>query len=955
MKRPARQARDQRRATRLLLLLVVLGGLGLLLSAQGHPTEPTRRFDPVGHVELRVDAPNPNGGQAADASYTPVIFGSAARPGLCAQVLPTEDTSHWQLHLKSGGQRFGPLQPSVRTPERTCFELPADLRWRNVRATLSSPREPNLTEVCGQLETPEGTESVPCWRLEFREFDEPLQRFETKIAQLDREAQASLSDDDSLTAFLSRADTASAAARRAGYPLTSARFDLLAAHHARLSLSSTGLLTARERLSQLPAIAKHPLARDLLADWLFAQGQVALDLGDAPSAWRDYAASERLSRDLAETEDARSAVLGQVSVLEAQGDVRAGAIRLREELARPTTGGHQLPGSQGGDPWAIAYQAWLTVLDRNSRAQERQRSALAVRHILRTAPYENPLEQANQWITVALLELQNQVPSQPPNRAPEMAARLLQDAPASVWRDTLEAWLALAKGLEALTHGDAETARERCVSAYARGQNAETQDALLTAWALECQARAFVHSGELEAASYVFEELLLRHATQRLEETAGQENPSPSGPSARALLANHHLQAARLDLDRNDPHSALTKLRRLDQLLGELPPAHSEEQGASCTKSDAHRQDEIEHLLADLRSVTLQGPVAWQRDALQIRADLKSRIDGLWRERPLCAPDGEPASVPTGEDFRAFALQGEVFLLDSQPPALVKRTQLDLELVLADLAGNEAQAQQRALKELSDALIPQLSYPLSSETRFALHGSLQSIPLAALRNPDGSHLLTRTTPIKRPAAAQRDGKQTATLPVHALFVVDPKRNLGASKRSLELYSQLFEDSAMLYGADASRAAFRAQLAELGHPREPARRILHVDAHAVFDQIFPVLSHVELSDANLHFFELELLELELELTNLAACSSSSWPTTQDSGRYGLSGLMVKRGSRFAIGSHGPLDNRLALAFNQAFYREFAAGLSVPAAFQQALLTLRKDYHEPEWSMIELFGI
>jgi len=243
---------------------------------------------------------------------------------------------------------------------------------------------------------------------------------------------------------------------------------------------------------------------------------------------------------------------------------------------------------------------------------------------------------------------------------------------------------------------------------------------------------------------------------------------------------------------------------------------------------------------------------------------------------------------------------------------------------------------------LAAALVPD-ARDLDPATTFALHGVLQSVPLHALPLPGESRWLGDVTAVAyRPAGLAR---RTPEPPREGtwLFVVDPGRTLSTGGAA-RFYRSVAPSSEVLEGDAATGAALEREL--------PRARSLHLDTHAHYDPAFPELSTVDLADRRLSAAQIAARAGHLELANVSACHSASWPVTADSGRFGLAGTLARAGVRWVVASRAELDDALATDFNRAFYERLAENRGVPDAFRHALGRVRAAHPVSSWAAILL---
>ncbi|HET9300473.1 MAG TPA: CHAT domain-containing protein, partial [Candidatus Polarisedimenticolaceae bacterium] len=405
---------------------------------------------------------------------------------------------------------------------------------------------------------------------------------------------------------------------------------------------------------------------------------------------------------------------------------------------------------------------------------------------------------------------------------------------------------------------------------------------------------------------------------------AGDHLQVPLGPGQRA---EDTYAAARVLIERGRPGDAWALLANLDG-EGSAP--------ATLAPSVTTLQD-LER--------PASGPRRAQREAL--RTGALDRMQEIVRQE---APSSRGLERDDAVTFRAFPLDDEVVLLRRTATGeivLARRTPLPRGRLVAMLGTlEEAMARQ----EPDDARWSTLAEPLAralapdpaglpAQTSFAMHGLLQRVPLTALPLPSG-WLGTTTAvawhPAGAPAAVDTDPRPGGA----ALFVVDPLGDLGLSTSEETLPA----GARLLAGGSATRDALRQAL--------PGSRWLHVDAHARFEPAFPDLSTVLLADGPVLGQELTAWASGLELANLSGCQTGRAPVTADSGRFGILGLLARRGIPWVVGARAALPNAVAIDFNRAFYGALEAGQPVPQAYRHALGEVSRRHPASGWAVLLL---
>ncbi|HEY0556863.1 MAG TPA: CHAT domain-containing protein [Thermoanaerobaculia bacterium] len=865
----------------------------------------------------------------------PLLIGRRDRAGLCFAAPAGDDTSRWEAVLTFDGESSptGFAAAAARVGATLCFDgvVPSRLGAASRVA------------LCGRLvDRFDGrVRRLPCRDVAYQpdgaRFDEVDARLRALVA-----ARSALTLDE----FLRRLDGL-AAAVRAAFPLTAVRLQLIAAHFLTQEGTPGALAAARERLARLPGWLGDDAALARSAQAAYQRGRLALAGGSRGAAWLAFRQAEEQGVRIA------SPTLLAVALQQADLLSQAG---VPDEALQRVSGVLGECASLGCDPQTMldARQqlAWLTLLHAEATPEQLERARTELRSSLPDLAAEgDPYAAANQRINLAYLELRTGG-----DPLPLLAeARRLASAPGigSAGRQTLDGWSALIAGLAALARGEPAAALAEC-GAIATGE------AQLAAARLSCQGRAYRLAGDLPAAARAFAAALSQHG--RI--TGGLDQRLPLGPGERA---EDFARAARVAVERGDPAAAWRLLLLLDSLSAQ------ERERARCRElargAEARRWDAIEResagLLRDLDALLRLASSSRERQAAAVRVALEERLRLLWREWPGCAA---PAPAEDGGvDFRAFAVEDEVVLLrrgETGQVRLERRTRWPrrerlaaLRALAAEVEAGRGDAERwRSLAApMALAVLPLHPEALGPVTTFALHGSLQLLPLAALP--------LAALPLAAPAVPALAGRrwlgEVTSVALHTagaramardgerkrpLFVVDPTGDLGGAERSLAAYRRLFPEARILHGGEATAAAVRGALA--------AAEWLHVDAHASYDPVFPEMSRLQLAGGELSLMEWSRLPAPRRFANLSGCRTASWPTTADSGQYGLGGLLTRLGAGWVVATRGPIPDAAADRYNRAFYRAIAAGSTVPAAHAAGLAALRSDFPPQVWGAILL---
>jgi hypothetical protein len=870
---------------------------------------------------------NPDLVVKSDGSVNPLLLQADATVGLCLEIGDTRDTSAWRGVLSVDGRESstGLVPPAARLGRTLCFE-----------GTLPQGLKPaGEAEVCGRIvDGYDGSERrMPCRSvaLDFARGRVRAELMESRTAILTRAPQTSNS------ATVEELDALAREADARGLPVLAVNLRLIAVHFLTMEATPAALQAALRRLSELPPWVERPEASGVGAVVALQWADLHLALGpDYEQAWRVLVKAEERFLRLARPERF-TVTMKQANILARLGATREACQRLRASIAdcEALRCNPELLAQARGE------LAWLTSLDPDATGAELAEAEAGLEAARdRLTVKTHPLEHALQVVNLAYLQVRR---SQDPQPLLREARALLEAAPERAGEvGLLLDWVGLITGLQALSSGNAARAIGLCAPLGARS------DPTLSAWALSCWGQAEHAQGHLRQADALFERALERHEFRNLSSI--QPVQLAPGRGVEDLL-----WAVRTAVELGEPERAWALLLHTDDL------ARNERQRLECRGSargetrgawerlDAEAQDLYRQLVAT------SGPASGARQLTlaPVRQDLKTRLRELWQTWPGCA--AAPAIGDDGVRFRAAALPDEILLLERNGQGQVhvaRRTPLPharlrqvLERVASAVAAGRADAPEWAAltAPLAEALLPPADEPLGPVTTYSLHGPLQRVPLAAL--PLGRGWFGQMTAVAvQPAAAPRLPAREARAQDRPVFVVDPAGDLAGATALLPVYTRLFPQARILHGRAATSEAFRGAL--------EGAAWLHLDAHGVYDAAFPELSALVLADRPVSLMELADLPLPRRFANLSACRSGEGPTTSDSGRYGIAGLLVRRGVPWVVASTTDLDDRVARDFNRAFYDGLSRGVSVPEAHRLALADLAPRHPPAAWAPLLL---
>ncbi len=904
---------------RLICGLYVTVFMASALSCRDDPTLP----EVAAHLRIPRDIHQAI--QLDEAVYPCVIGGSGATIGLCVETPGGSDPNQWSARLSFGAVEGELAKPVNQGDGVMCFEM-----------TVPQELEAGLYPLCGVLvdDYDRSRWSIPC-------RDVYIDRENTDDESLGERygAAIGLIGAQGIDSALPKMEELAKAAVAQGRLLLPVRLALVAVHYLELEGDAASLRQAARQLEALPDWLGQPGFGAWHAQQLHAKANLEFRPGgDFRHAGECLKQADALLR---QTLDPVWIGLKQTKteLVARLGNVRDGLQELQSiiELCQSE--------KAGCHPYftLLAYNQYAWLMVQNEEAATAREIEEAERWLAeRESPFGSleALEQTNYWINRAHLQL---LLARDPGPFLARAGRLLAGQDANNERARfLMSWRRLVEA----QHAVEEDALDRAMAICEALQDDANPRVYTQAWA--CMGEIYRRRGEPEQALARFEAALLHY------ERAFEPGPGQMGDFSPGLRGYFYASAARAAVD----------LRRYDhawRLLEDMDALAEDENGRRrCRQASEEpaRWRALEARIGALKDEHRRLVASPNLSEERIRR-LATEIRALRRDWPGCA-DRARSGAGVQPDFRAIALEDEVLLLRREKGGearLERRAPMarrDIQALLAAIEGDgqhwSRDQWRERLAPLAAAMVPRDLDGLGPVVRFGLHGLLQRTPLAALPivppagagAPEwlGEAVWVVLAPAGVPMApAAESGASGAPL-----FLLDPKQNLAGTEKNRAFYHELFADARIRAGGEADSQAMR-ELAS-------GASWLHVDAHGVYDPVVPELSGFELADGVFTLIDLENAPLALRFANLSACYSGRWPTTADSGRYGLAGLVARRGAEWVVGARGLLNDRLARDFNRAFYTAIAKGESAPDAYGGALATVRDRYPPSQWGMLFL---
>ncbi|MBC7925194.1 MAG: CHAT domain-containing protein [Bryobacteraceae bacterium] len=269
-------------------------------------------------------------------------------------------------------------------------------------------------------------------------------------------------------------------------------------------------------------------------------------------------------------------------------------------------------------------------------------------------------------------------------------------------------------------------------------------------------------------------------------------------------------------------------------------------------------------------------------------------------------------------------------------------------------------------KKLYSLLFSPAEKLIASSSRLLLlpDGPLYMLPFAALIRPDGKFLVewkpvhssisatlyAQSKAARRPQQSYKlsvaafgdpryqSGNSAEALPANRTSITASLRPLLFSRSEVDAIVRLYPGQVDLYVEDR---ATKERLKSIGRDT----RIIHISAHALFDQKDPLNSSLALSSRGsgdnglLHAWELyDRARWDADLVVMSACQTA---LGQDFGGEGLVGLVRAiqyAGARSVLATLWSVDDRRTAELMESFYRALRKGKSKDEALRAAQLEL-----------------
>ena len=239
-------------------------------------------------------------------------------------------------------------------------------------------------------------------------------------------------------------------------------------------------------------------------------------------------------------------------------------------------------------------------------------------------------------------------------------------------------------------------------------------------------------------------------------------------------------------------------------------------------------------------------------------------------------------------------------------------------------------------------------------------GAMNLVPFACLTDERGRRLVENHVISYVPSGsvlkfcqAKRMTELKKALVLANPFLSEPGSQLKFAESEAEAVAQLFPESMVLRGTQATESAF-VTLA-------PEYDVLHLACHGVMDRDDAMLSSLRLAtddrnDGALLVREIFDLNLNAGLITLSACNTGTGELTGSGFEFlGMTRAFLYAGTPSVVASLWRVDDRATAELMGLFYKNMLAGQTKSEALQRAQLEMMKKYENPYyWGAFVLYG-
>jgi len=439
---------------------------------------------------------------------------------------------------------------------------------------------------------------------------------------------------------------------------------------------------------------------------------------------------------------------------------------------------------------------------------------------------------------------------------------------------------------------------------------------------------------------------------------------------ARAQTFNGYLARNGAHRWGNDPASQELQ-RELDHVRQDLMARSTAEEGCPPSEETKALQERLRQILRalytlaegagrSLTSPTVDDVQGWLPPEAAVIAYFD---DGKVVRALVLHRDGPPDAVECAPSASVRAAQRDLtqavsFALGAL--RLVRRTnaECDAEAILREPPLNHP-THVRTFQGAAHALYSHLIQPLLEKLKgckrlyIMPHRMLHLVPFHLLY--DGHSYLIHEAEVVILPSAQRPNPREGAYPPGALTIYDNRNGtLRCSEHDALAVNDILKGQCMPADPDTV----------LAHLQNGSGQIIHLIAHAKFEQDSPETAFIQFGDRQFYLSDVMQHELRFRLVTLTACETGrvgltehGWRVAHGDDLIGIGRAFLYAGAQAILSSQWLLGDGLTLPLLTRFYQAVKDGARISQAFQRAQMQLLADFptlHPVYWGAFQLVG-
>jgi CHAT domain-containing protein/tetratricopeptide (TPR) repeat protein len=218
------------------------------------------------------------------------------------------------------------------------------------------------------------------------------------------------------------------------------------------------------------------------------------------------------------------------------------------------------------------------------------------------------------------------------------------------------------------------------------------------------------------------------------------------------------------------------------------------------------------------------------------------------------------------------------------------------------------------------------------------HGILHYLPFHALKDGDSS-LIDRFSISYAPSAGifALCHRRKANSSGRSLLLGISDKNAPWIRQEIGMVARAVPEPDVYMGPDATTEVLRT--------RGRSSRMIHIATHGIFRRDNPMFSSVRLADAYLNMYDLEQLELPVELFTLSGCGTGLSVVAAGDELLGLMRGLLFAGAESLLLTLWDVHDRTTAEFMSAFYSGLEENRDKASALRAAMLKIKSNHPHP----------